>query len=429
VDILTKAEHKRLDESDEDGFLADFIEWAGTKTDAPRYALQTAALMALSLSCADVVVLPPIFGSAPIYLNLYIMLIGPSTTMRKTTVLNYVTDLLPKLLSGHYVYVLDDVSSQAFNKTVAKAGTEKLPVLLNVDEVSGLFEVLKRKGSYLAGFDKVLMRCYDHTPIYVHRTNSSIEAETGAFTAVYAASTPEPLMEALGGEDIASGLLPRFLYFNIDGSDRRPRRSLMDRMENNDDWEAEGKRLAAFLRDVAHHRVNSFLPLVDEDGDPIPQDYPITTIPFTDPALKRLDSIDAIFTEEAWEDEASWGAIKGRGFWHIVKLSGLYAISRDGRKAKVELIDVLRAAALVEILLEDMGKMQDEVGANATERVIKSVLSLIKQHPGGYQRQDNIVRQLKLTARDARELMRTMVMRGLITVDKDAQGAAIWRLS
>jgi len=428
MEILTEAEHTKLSQSDEDGFLAQFVEWAGRKTDAPPYALQTAALMALSLSCGDVVTLPAIFGSDPIYLNLYIMLIGPSTTMRKTTVLNYVTSLLPKLVAGQYVYVLDDVSSQAFNKSVAKAGTERLPVLLNVDEVSGLFEVLKKKGSYLAGFDKVLMRCYDHTPIYVHRTNSIIEAPEGAFTGIFAASTPEPLMEALGSEDIASGLLPRFLYFNIDGSKRRPRKSLMDRMEDSEEWEAEGKRLAAFLRNVAHHRVNSILPLEDEEGNPLIHNYPMTTIPITKAAMKRLDAIDEVFSEDAWTDDSSWAAIKGRGFWHIVKLAGLYAVSRDGRKAEVKLIDVLRAAALVEILLGDMGKMQDEVGSNATERQINAVVALIEKHPNRAQRQDNIATQLKLTGRDLRDLQRTMLLRGMITMEKDNNKELLWQL-
>lgn len=430
--ILTDEEREHLATVDEVGFLPDFVEWAGRKTDAPTYALKTAALMALSLACGDVVTLNSPFSSDPIYLNLYIMLVGPSTTMRKTTVLNYANGLLPDspVDSSRYVYILDDVSTQAFNKVVAEASTKKLPVVLNVDEVAGLFETIKKKGSYLAGFDKTLMRCYDHTPVYVNRTNSSIEAPDGAFTNIFAASTPEPLMEVLGGEDIASGLLPRFLYFNIDGSARRPRRSLMDRMNDTDDWEAEQARLAEFLKNIAWDRVNPGNILgVDEDGKPIPPNtYDMTFIPIAQDALERLDAIDAIFTEEAWHDEAGWGAIKGRGFWHIVKLSALYAVSREGKAATVRLDDVYRAAHLVEILLEDMRLMSQDVGANETERALKAIIEYIERNPKGAQRQTDIAESLNLTAREAREYVKTLVVRGRITIEKNERGETIWKL-
>lgn len=422
MDILTEEEAALVRETDEVGFLPDFIAWAGKKTDAPAYALQTAALMALSLSCGDVYKLNSPIG--PIYLNLYIMLVGPSTTMRKTTVLNYVTDLLPSLsagsdgeAAGDYLRVLDDVSAQAFNKAVAKAGDQKLPVLLNVDEVSGLFEVLKKKGSYLAGFDKVLMRCYDHTPVHVDRTNAVIQSKDGAFTAVFAASTPEPLMEALGGDDIASGLLPRFLYFTTDGADKRPRRSFMARMADSEDWEDEADRLKGFLRTVAHDRVNN-----------ITGDYKVTTLEVSPEAMVRLDAIDETFTSEVAIDEDGWAAIKGRGLWHIFKLAALYAVSRQGRDATIELIDVLRAAHLVEILLTDIGTMQDKVGTNATERQIETIMEYLRLSTGVVQsqRQVDIARRMKLTARELRDLVQTMMLRGLITVAKNDNGELIW---
>ena len=427
LDILTDDERRLVETTPEEGFLSDFVSWASKKTDAPVYSLQSAGLMALSLAAGDTVVLPNFFGSKPIHMNLYILLIGPSTTMRKTTVLNYVMDIVPKnaQTDQHYIKVLDDVSTQAFNKAAAEAGKTMSPLVFNVDEVAGLFGVVKRQGSYLKGLDAVLLKCYDHTPVVIKRTNAEIEAPRGAFTNVFAASTPEPLMEVLGSDDVESGLLPRFLVFDARDAMRGERRSLMERMANREDWAEEAEGLKEFLYEVAKDRANGTPIGTTPDGL---LNYKVTEIPFSPEAIVRLDEIDAIFSKEAGTDPSGWGAIKGRGFWHMVKLSGLFALSRDGIEAEVQLIDVLRAVQLVESTIADLGRMQDEVGANAVERNINEVISLLDRSRSRAIPQELVANHLKLTARDLGDLRNTLMVRGLITIDKDEQTGAIhWR--
>ena len=142
VELLTQKERRLVETTSEGGFVSQFVEWASMKTDASVYALEAAGLQALSLAAGDVVVLPSFFGDKPIYMNLYIMLVGPSTTMRKTTVLGYIEGLLPvNEINGHpFVRVLDDVSIQAFNRELAEAGAAQAPLLLSVDEVAGKAE-------------------------------------------------------------------------------------------------------------------------------------------------------------------------------------------------------------------------------------------------------------------------------------------------
>ncbi len=116
--------------------------------------------------------------------------------------------------------------------------------------------------------------------------------------------------------------------------------------------------------------------------------------------------------------------MKGRAFWHVVKVAGLYALSRDGRKATVQLEDVLRAMHLVEEVVQDLARMAAEVANNAFERRIDEIIAALTV-AGGSLPQEQITQALKLEWRDAADLLRTMEMRGLMTVDKQSKE---WRI-
>lgn len=427
--ILSDAEHRVLGRTPDKGFIPQFEKWAGMKTDAPPYTLKAAALQALSLAAGDTVIMPGLFSDSPTHMNLYIMVVGPSTTMRKTTVLNYVRGLLPKhqQTGKDYISFLDDVSTQAFNKAMAEAGKRQSPLMFSVDEVAGLFEVVRRKNSYLSGFDKVLLKAYDHSPVMIQRTNSKIEVERGCFVNIFAASTPEPLMEVLNSDDVESGLLPRFLIFDSRDAARGERLSLMERRKRDDVWLALKAELQAFLYLIARDRADG-LPIAS-DLEEKTETYPTTVLDVTDSAMERLDAIDELWTREAATDSTGWGAIKGRAFWHIVKLSGLFALSRKALEAEVELIDVLRAAHLVEETVGDLIRMSDEVGANALERRVNEVMELINSTRNGKIAQSVIGSRLGLSYRELNDLYQTVKSRDLIKKYVEEEGRIYWERS
>lgn len=414
--LLTR-EEERLVETDKlpaVGFIDDFITWAGRKTDAPEYSLKSAALIALSCAAGDMVVLPSFFGGH-VYLNLYVLLVGPSTVLRKSTVLGYVRDLLPKIGDQEITKVLDDVSPQALNRALAEAGASKTPVLMHLDEVAGVFEVQKRAGSYLAGLDKVLLKGYDHAPIHVLRARQTIDVPTGAFISIFSASTPDPLMEVLEAVDVESGLLPRFLIFDARGAVRGNRRPLMARAAD-EQWEEDKETLRKWLGQISAARVRQLI-----------TDEYVTEVPFTEEALKRLDQLDAVLYKEAGQDATGIGAMKGRAFWHVVKLAGLYALSRLPRdEAQVELCDVLRAMHLVETTLQDLAEMSEQVGANKFERRVGEVKQLLLTARGQTLPVATIATRLKLDWREAADVGRTMQLRGDIKVNKEEK---TWTLS
>ena len=413
--ILSHEERRLVETEEITGFIPEFEAWASKKTDAPQYTMRAAALMALSLAAGDTVVLPNFFGQNT-YMNLYILIVGPSTVLRKSTVLGMVKDIMPKNVATdqEYIVVMDDVSNQAFNKVAAMQGALMAPVLMNVDEVSGLFQTIRKSNSYLAGFDKTLMRAYDHSPIHIKRVNDETVAKKGAFINIFAASTPEPLMDVLNADDVASGLLPRFLIFDATEAQRGARRSLRERLEVQEDWEDEAEELRSHLGAIAVDRASGIPIGTDVDGNSL---FKMTTIDFEDDALDRLDEIDEAWSKTAMTDDSDWAAIKGRGFWHLTKLAGLFALGRAGKECKVQMMDVLRAAHLVEATIGDLSKMQQEVGATRTERRILEALEMIRTNGNETMKVSQIANRMRLTSMDVRDIGSTLIVRGLIDAE------------
>lgn len=429
LEFLTTEERRTVETSTETGFIADFEEWAAMKTDASKYGLKAAALQALSLSAGDVVTLPSMFSDDPVYMNLYILLVGASTTMRKTTILGYVRSILPRNEQNgqHFVRYMDDVSIQAFNKEMAEAGLQESPILMSMDEIAGMFEISRTRNSYLRGFDKTLLKAYDHSPIHIARTSKKINVPTGAFVNLFAASTPEPLVEVLNSDDIESGLLPRFIIFDVRDAMRGKRVPLGDRLKNHDEWIEKKESLQRHLAEIAASRASGTPAGIVDFADGRKIEFEKTTIPLTDEAVDRLDVIDAEFSKTAGMESSALAAIKGRAFWHIFKLAGIYALSRDGIKAQVELIDVLRAASLVEETASDLLQMKEEVGSNLLERRINEVGKLLKSVRSRSMKQSTVMRRLRLSNRDVAELAQTMLMRRQIETKRLKDGDHTWK--
>lgn len=426
MDILTDAERRQVEAYDGPDFIRDFSEWAHLKTDAPDYTLEAAALQVLSLSAGDTVVMEPLYGSSPEYLNLFALVVGPSTVMRKTTILGFVRDILPRnrQTGEDYIAILDDVSIQAFNKEMANQGHLMAPILLSVDEVAGLFAQVAKKDSYLSSFDKTLLKAYDHSPVSIIRVNSRTHTDTGAFVNIFGASTPEPLAEALGAEDVASGLLPRFIVWDARDAQRGERIPAKQRAANHERFLAERERLADFVYRIAKNRADGVPELgATPDGHPL---FKVSTLPLSEDFYDRWDSIDALFHNSNPTDNDGAAAIQGRAQSHIYKLAGLYALSRAGADATVEVIDLLRAAFLVETTVADLIRMAEEVGSNAHERVVNSIVAALAATSAGAMKRSTITRRFKLSGRDTREVLATLIARGLVSVEKNSVGEEVW---
>lgn len=412
-DQFLTPEDRALLDVPEDDFIARFVEWTRLITDAPPYGVQAAALTALSLAAGDVVSTAPVFSNKPIPMNLYILLVGPSTVMRKTTILGQVRDLMPKHRQTRKPYhsTLDDVSKEGFNKAMAEAGNREVPLLFQADEVAGVFETSRARDSYLRGLDKILMKAYDHSPVTIHRTTSTLEAPRGAFVNIFAASTPEPLAEALGSEDVESGLLPRFIIFDLTDAAKGTKVPLLQQKTGRDGAAKTADELAEHLYRIAKSRADGVPDFTDVESSS--ESYPKTVIPFTDEALARIDALDDDINDGIALLAPGPAAIKGRAFWHVVKLSGLYRLSRMTADESldtisIELADVIRAMWFMDAALEDLFDLTSKLGTNELERLCIAVLDILKSANGSKVKQTTIAKRLGLTRYTARDVFDTI---------------------
>src|SRR5690606_4655749 len=196
---------------------------------------------------------------------------------------------------------------------------------------------------------------------------------------------------------------------------------LGQRLDRHEEWEEKKRELQAHLARIAESRASG-VPTDVVDGVP---KFPVTTMRFSPRALELLDSLDQRFNREIAHDTSAAGAIKGRAFWHIAKLSGLYALSRGGKEAEILEIDVLRAMWLMEETVGDLLRMKEEVGANVLERRIKQVETILKTSHGKV-KMTTIMRRLKLNGFETKDLLATLAYRGLINQSKDGDGAIWW---
>ena len=191
----------------------------------------------------------------------------------------------------------------------------------------------------------------------------------------------------------------------------------MERLALQEDWESEAEDLRTHLLGIAVDRASG-VPTegADSDGNGL---FKMTTLGLTDEAMERLDSIDAMWSQTAMTDDSDWAAIKGRGFWHLMKLAGLYALSREGKSAVVELMDVLRAAHLIEVTIGDLVQMQQDVGSSRFERTVMEAMKMLDEQASGEIHTKHIARRMRLTARDLLDISSTLKVRGMIEVDGD----------
>lgn len=370
--FLTSSEDDQVQSHHVEGWLEDFVTWAAQRTDASPYALRMGGLIALGTTAGDLLTLPPFFGD-PIYLNLYILLMGPSSVVRKTTVMARAKQVYPTSLAGKdqaYVQQPDDVSPQALNKLLAKAGNIGSPVVFTQDELANLISQYKNPSSYQSPLPKILLTGYDHSPINVIRTTGSIDVPQGAFMSMLSASTPENMAKALNQDDFESGLLPRFLVADLSDAMSGQRITIHERMATKEAWQSQGADLQDELCQMMGTRRIALL------SDPT---KPAQVIDLTPGAIDRLDDIDADITRIRGTGDSHYEAVLARSQVHIMKLSALYAISRErSLNAKIELLDVLRAMSLVETSIEDTLGLLERAGMSERSKLFDYIEQRIK---------------------------------------------------
>ena len=210
LDFLTQEEKDSLPQT----FVSEYVAWATQKTDANPEYHTAAAFTLLSTVFADHGNAPVPFSTKGLPLNLWFMILGPTTVSRKTTALHLLLDMLDELQDdeGVYKYSLGaDFTGEGL--TAALLDRENRSALVHKDEFHGLLAEMEQK-SYQSGLKETLTALYDGRVSGKLRSTgtAAMKKPVRAAFVLWAMGTTRNVSEAMNIEDFQSGFLARFLY-------------------------------------------------------------------------------------------------------------------------------------------------------------------------------------------------------------------------
>lgn len=149
--------HEREYLDDNPCFVDDFVAWVASKTDAPTTFARSLAWMVLSSAYAGRGYLRFKYGPTP--LNLWLLLVGETTT-RKSTAKNLYLKLVHRFeaITGEKVDIGSDATAEAIIQTLGKRDGKTS--LIHIDEVQGFFRNIYVK-NYASGTLEVFTELYD----------------------------------------------------------------------------------------------------------------------------------------------------------------------------------------------------------------------------------------------------------------------------
>lgn len=401
IDLLTPDEIEEVNKQPP-GFIERYQEWAVSRTDAPREFHIGGALMALSTTLSDRIVVQTQFG--PVKPNLWIMLLADSTISRKTTSMR----LSIEISEGAGVDALLATDGSMEGIITELGSREGIPSVFVRDEFTSFLDGAKKK-DYMSGFLSDLCGLYDGTRVKRRLRKEVIETKKPVFL-LFAGGVETKLMELLGHEDITSGFIPRFLP--IFG-----RTSVADL-----DLIGPRKQRAYKLKDDLIDELKAINALYDPPR-------PVLRVPNGDPAVGLPVPIEVDLSEEAWkrlkvanrylldtaENHDSRDLLlpcTERLITNILKVASLIAASRQRPVVDGVMImqyeDLMLSLYYARGWLDHMLRIVTKIGRDPFDARTHQVLEFItKQGEGGCTR-SVVMRQYRMSKRDADDIFATL---------------------
>jgi len=195
-------------------FIADFIAYASSRTDAAAEYHEAVAFVGLATATPGLRAAIKQYARG-LSTNLYIILIGDSTSSRKSTSADYGIDLVHDVQPDSLI--ANQSSPEATLEMLADRDGDG--VLWHVDEIGEMIDKLHH-AKYMAGLRGLLLSLYDGRSYTYRRTSKKHSKEGGGrerdelvikhpHFSILGATTPS-LFEILTARDVDSGFLARF---------------------------------------------------------------------------------------------------------------------------------------------------------------------------------------------------------------------------
>ncbi len=345
-------------------------------------------LTALSAACADSAMV--ILHGTPHPLNLWTMLVGASTTDRKTTATKLAVDRLEQIDSTARRIQRIFGSPEGFLEALA----EEPCSLLYISEGAAFFE--QREASYWRHAKGMFMDLYDYTPMFRRRlAKREIEIENPRLSILSACA--QPLLDHHSKmTDWLGGFLPRFLMIMGEKTEFRPslRTNRVAEKQIEDQifkvWNHNWGPIS--VSSAAQHTLESFSYEINAEMEAFPQNL--------HPALNRLP--ESTIRLSALYEIAQFSADPPNGIVMVSNTSAQHAVAlcRASRDAALmplaELTEgrtVARELTRIETVIRQMGlaglsRTKILRNAHIHARQLDEILTTLTERESVYTRHD-----------------------------------------
>ena len=373
-------------------FVADYIAWRNVVSDAASEYAEALALMSLAVIVGANLRIPLMQEPRPIVPNLYMLLLGDSTTARKSTSQKGAAALLEDVFPE--CIMESPGSPEGFVQDLRDH--EKTGAFLVQDEFAGWYASIQKK-QYMTQLKDYVLRAYDGDRISRRlRTKRNQDGtEIGESDTVnrpvfsfLANGTPDRIAMLSGSDDIEDGWWPRWAI--IWPTKFPPTKPLAGLSPNA----AAMRTRLQMLLTQARHRV--------------------------------ANPIQATFTDQCWPMIEAYGnqlagnedfrAVYERGNYRMIRVATLLALSEDltgNGDIVVQARHVDDASALVDRWLNSAIRFASKLGNNEFENHCIRVLGRLERDGGETDRRA-IAQLIKVNYRYLNDIGQTLQDRGLV---------------
>ena len=392
-------------------FVDEYVAWAKTRTDASWQYHEAGGFMILSTVLADSIRLN--LSNTKLVPNLWFMLLGDTTTTRKTTAMEMAMELLGLVMED--ALLATDASLEGL-MTALSTRQSRSSVFWR-DEFAGMLEAMKKK-DYYAGMSATLARLYDGKHEVRVLKAATYEVHNPVFL-MFCGGIKSRIIDLLDVSYITDGFLPRFVFITAEAnmSDLRP--LTLSTEEDNSISSDLAERLS-FLRsryDVQEQIMLGAQKLAHKG---------FHLVGMTQEALDRYNQLESSFivAGQGSSDPDVYVPVLDRLAKSGLRVATLLAAERqEPPQVTVELQDVLQAIRYIDGWLPHTLWVIENAGKAVSEKRLDQAMALIRK---GKDTRSSVMRSMHLMARDADIIFDTLEQRGMITRHKNGKKEALY---
>ncbi len=358
----------------ENDFVEAYKDYAMQISDAPAKYQELMALSIISTVLKRQVYLK--YGVYNLYPNLYIVLIGKSTVMRKTACLNMAKYIIKKF-NPELVLPNDFTPEGLFNLLSDRPGG-----LISWSEF-GAFLINASTKTYQAGIKEFLTEAYD-CPDFLNKRLAGKEYEiNNVYLNIITATTLHWFLDRISESDTMGGFLGRFIYMPCKQEDRNG----WYYMPQQEDTELSNKLL---------DNINQISQLAG--GFEISDEARALLIKWLRRHEDELETLD---------DSKGIIGFYARLSDYLLKFAMLYEISGN-RSLVISEGSLMRAIKLVNQLKQSLNElMSDHIAFTKEAKDLQKVLNLIKAE--GTIPRSRLIQNSNMTSKQLDEILSTLI--------------------